>query len=624
MNSIQSRTPGAVLYTRVSTGEQAKEGTSLGDQRDACRAKSLALGLPIVAEYEDAGISGGFLLTRAGLQAALADINTGRADTLICANISRYSRDTEHQQAIKKAVRAAGGRLVFCDMDFDDTPEGDLAFGIMGGFAEYEKAVIRKRTVGGRIRRAEAGIQTARTYSPFGYKIVGREDVLRGEYPADQLGQYQVVEAQAAIVRQLFTRYASGAASLTGLARWLNDTGIPTRLGAAFWRASTVSYILKNPVYKGLGVYGRKDHSHDETRHSQRHPLSGRPLKTTRTQRDADPSTWITWSVPAIVAEEVWGAANGRGAENKKKMGGNPSRVRMLAGRIFCPYCGTGIVCAMYDKRRGQTEARHYVCGHYTRVSVNTGRRECDPASYEIAAVEEAVLNALLHAAEHPAAVQAAIAAYCEVFPAPRADCRAAELAQAEVDSRQLEKKQAAAVQAQIAGIMAGADPAAYAAVFAEIAGQRTQLEAQRKQLSQSLAAVPSSPTPTPAPKPGKLSKTAMEDLHTRILSDVRRVLTSSHVPGEEKRDILGTVIKRVYPAKDGAKVVFLPDVFQDLTVQVSPNALICAGLSRPDCSLNKTLKSRLELNGGSKIDQVNRLVREMLLHHFQIVTIKK
>jgi site-specific DNA recombinase len=583
------RTPGAVIYTRVSTGEQAKEGTSLGDQRDACRAKALALGLPIVAEYEDAGISGGFLLTRPGMQAALADINTGRADTLICANISRYSRDTEHQQAIKKAVKSAGGRLVFCDMDFDDTPEGDLAFGIMGGFAEYEKAVIKKRTVGGRIRRAEAGIQTARTNSPFGYKIVGRDDVLRGEYPADQLGQYQIVEEQAAIVRELFARYASGTASQTTLTRWLNDTKVPTRLGAAFWRPTAISYILSNPVYKGLGVYGRKDHAHDETRKAQRHPLSGHPLKTTRTQHDAAPSTWITWPVPALVTEEVWNAAQARKTENKKKMGGNPSRVRMLAGHIFCPHCGGGIMCAMYDKRRGHTTAQHYVCGRYSRAMISTGLRECVPTYYEIAAVEEAVLTALFHAAEHPAAVQAALTAYREALPAPStAGHRTAELAQAEADLRQLERKQAAAVQAQIAGIMAGADPAAYSAVFAEIAGQRTQIEAQRQRLSQSLAAAPLSPTP--APRPGKLSKIATETLHTQILTDIRRVLTSPSLPGEEKRDTLGTLIEKVYPTKDGAKVVFLPNTFQDLTLQGLPNALICAGLSRPDCSRNKTL----------------------------------
>ena len=72
------RAASAVLYARVSTGEQAKEGTSLESQRDACRAKALSLNLPVVAEYEDAGISGGFLLTRPGMQAALADISMRR------------------------------------------------------------------------------------------------------------------------------------------------------------------------------------------------------------------------------------------------------------------------------------------------------------------------------------------------------------------------------------------------------------------------------------------------------------------------------------------------------------------------------------------------------------------
>ena len=74
-------TKGAVLYTRVSTGEQDKHGTSPETQRDACRAKALALGLRIIAEYHDGGISGGFLLSRTEFQAAITDIREGRAET---------------------------------------------------------------------------------------------------------------------------------------------------------------------------------------------------------------------------------------------------------------------------------------------------------------------------------------------------------------------------------------------------------------------------------------------------------------------------------------------------------------------------------------------------------------
>ena len=80
--------------------------------------------------------SGALYHARPGIQAALRDLEAGKADTLIIANLSRFSRDREHQSTIKKRVEAAGARLVFCDMDFADTPEGDLAFGIMGTFAD--------------------------------------------------------------------------------------------------------------------------------------------------------------------------------------------------------------------------------------------------------------------------------------------------------------------------------------------------------------------------------------------------------------------------------------------------------------------------------------------------------
>ena len=142
-----------------------------------------------------------------------------------------------------------------------------------------------------------------------------------------------------------------------------------------------------------------------------------------------------------------------------------------------------------------------------------------------------------------------------------------------------LEKKQAAAVKAQIAGIMAGADPAAYSAVFAEIAEQRAALEEKRAAFKQ---------TRRTPPAAGRREWTAAD--FPRILSDVRRVLTSPDVPGDEKRDAVGKLVERVYPAKDGARVQFLPGVFGEDTLQPFPNALICAGLDAPECSLNRTL----------------------------------
>ena len=48
----------AVAYYRVSTDEQATSGLGLDAQREAVRRYAAAEGLRIVAEHEDAGISG--------------------------------------------------------------------------------------------------------------------------------------------------------------------------------------------------------------------------------------------------------------------------------------------------------------------------------------------------------------------------------------------------------------------------------------------------------------------------------------------------------------------------------------------------------------------------------------
>jgi DNA invertase Pin-like site-specific DNA recombinase len=551
-----NKVSGAVIYTRVSTGDQDKHGTSPETQLDACRAKALALRLPIIAEYYDGAISGGFLLSRTEFQAALGDIQAGRADTLICPNISRYSRDVEHQQAVKKAIRAVGGQLVFCDMTFEDNASGDLNFTIQGGFAEYEKAMIKERTVGGRVKKAKQGIQPARTSSPFGYHIVSKPDVLAERYPVHTLGTYLVIEEEAALVRDLFGGYVSGG-TLPSLARRLNESGVPTRKGGLHWRPSTLRFILTNPVYKGVGAYGKTHHSFDETRIGRMSERSGKTLTSASIVRPADPAAWITWTVPALVSEEHWDAVQERLAQNRRKASGNPRRVRMLAGRVLCPACGSGLTVTHHliggRLQNGGQRVPTYICGMYQDKIISTGQRGCLPTSYPVEAVEDAVQAALLDAIRRPDAVAAALAAYREALPAAVPGDAARNLAAVERTLALLEKKQAAAVQGQIAGIMAGADPAAYTAVFAEIAAQRTELEKKRQVLTRAAGRTPHRP---PA------SATAPVDL-SHILADVRRVLASPDITDADKRTLLGTVITAVCPAKTQGtltvRVDFLP-----------------------------------------------------------------
>jgi len=557
-NSGMEKVAGAVIVTRVSTGKQI-QGTSLEEQVEVCRAKALALSLPIVAEYEDAGISGGFLLLRGGMQAAIADIQANRANTLITATMSRYSRDTEHQQAILKAVRAAGGHVVFCDMNFDETPEGDLAFGIMGGFAEYERQSIRKRTMAGRRRRAEQGFQPGRTFAPYGYHVPTRTDVLRGDYKPEEAGRYVIVEPQASLVRDMFGWYADGRFSLAAMAKHLNTQGIAPPRGGQFWRESSVGSILKNPVYRGEACFGKHQKRMDESRVGQPHALTGKPITSpTRYQLSDD---YVTIPCPALVSEELWEAAQARFNTNRNSQSGNPMRLKMLSGLVYCPECGgTMVYKPERINNKGVLVHAHYTCGSHIKKQQLEGVAFCNAKTYRQAVQENAVIASLLEAVQQPESIETALETYRKAKRMPQGvvDYRK-ELQAVDRALKELEAEQSASVKAQIAGIMAGASPEAYAEVFAAIAGKRKDLGDRRGVLSRA----------SKAKRPTRAIQQEQTGRET-ILRDMHTALTSSNIPAAEKRALVGRVVEKVVCQKEGADVIFMPGLFGEVCSQAA------------------------------------------------------
>jgi site-specific DNA recombinase len=273
----------AILYTRVSTGDQAENGTSLAVQLSACLKKAEQMGAQVVRHHEDAGVSGARFDTRPGVQAALEDIETGRADALIVYNISRLSRDREHQSAIKRRVQKAGACLVFCDMAVEGHARGQPA-------AEHHRRLRRVRAAGvpqahddGAAPPRRGRLQPCRSpyMWPFGYQIPTRQDVLLGKATLEHVGRYSIVEEEADRVRGIFARYAGGD-SLRAIARWLTDGGVPTPRDGAFWRPSTLKRILENPVYKGSATFGRRRNEADESLIRQGYKLPFRVRETPR------------------------------------------------------------------------------------------------------------------------------------------------------------------------------------------------------------------------------------------------------------------------------------------------------------------------------------------------------
>lgn len=515
------QTPKAVLYCRVSTEDQAENGTSLEAQELACLRQAAEMGAQVVATHRDEGVSGRLYMTREGVQKALCNVEAGKANLLIVYSISRLSRDVEHQQAIKKRVERAGGRLIVCDMPMEDTEEGELMFGISGTFAQYERRLIRKRTMAGSRRVAEKGIQPVRGQRPYGYDLLTQADVFAGRAAPGEVGTYRVRETEARIVEEMYCRYARGE-SLRSIGLWLTRTDTPSPKGVK-WYPETCRVILTNPIYKGQATYGRKQSVWDEDRaaaNGGKHAC----FQKRRTQ----PLYFIP--APAIVSVEVWNEVQARFAENRRLKSGNPGRVYLLSTLARCPFCGRGL------SGKNCHGTLYYRCNG---GGANLHAERLHPAR----TVESYVKQAVLQAAAKPHNIAAAFAAWerCERAKVSVGD-------EAERLRRELEEvaeQEKAAAQAQIEAITKGRPTAVYEALLDDLDRRRKEIDARLTMLE----------TQPPDTDTKRAVVTAQE-----AVAVLAKVLSAEDVLStQERREVIAGAVLRIDLLPDGVDLTLRP-----------------------------------------------------------------
>ena len=137
------------IYARVSTTDQKPE-----NQLHALHEYAKARGLELAEEYLDAGVSGA-ASSRPALDAMLADAQRRAFDAVACVKLDRLARSVRHLTALAAEFEALGVGLIVLDQAIDTTtPSGRLLFNVLGSIAEFERDLIRERTV--------AGLETAR------------------------------------------------------------------------------------------------------------------------------------------------------------------------------------------------------------------------------------------------------------------------------------------------------------------------------------------------------------------------------------------------------------------------------------------------------------------------------
>ena len=148
----------AIIYARVSTEEQGKEGYSLDAQIEACRQYCKMKGWEVVKEYKEVGSGKEKLEKRQQLMKALDLIQNGIADILVVWKLDRISRKwSSHGVRIKEKI----GYNFAAIMDSVDgsTASGRFIIDIIFRIAEWESEQIGERVSLGLKKAKEAGKQ---------------------------------------------------------------------------------------------------------------------------------------------------------------------------------------------------------------------------------------------------------------------------------------------------------------------------------------------------------------------------------------------------------------------------------------------------------------------------------
>jgi site-specific DNA recombinase len=348
----------AAFYARVSTESQARDNT-IASQVTALRERIAADGEPLEPDdaYVDEGYSGS-VLVRPALERLRDAVAAGSIGRLYVLAPDRLARRYAHQALLMEEFRRAGVEVRFLNRPIGGTAEDDLLLQMQGVIAEYERAKILERSRRGRRHAARAGLLSAFTTAPFGYRYL----------PKDQGGgvaRFEVVPDEARLVRLIFAWIGLERLSLREVCRRLQQAGVPNRRGKGLWYASTLRGMLTNTAYIGRAVYG---HSRYLPAQPPLRPIRGHPHPAARpTARVAVPQEeWIEVPVPALVAPTVFEAAQAQLAENRqRKRDGLRGPRWLLQGLTVCRRCGYayyGKTLPKSSRDRSKGEYRQYRC----------------------------------------------------------------------------------------------------------------------------------------------------------------------------------------------------------------------------------------------------------------------
>jgi site-specific DNA recombinase len=129
----------AVIYCRVSTKKQAREGNGLESQETRCREYAKYRGHEVVRVFSDD--MSGSLLGRPGMLEMLAFLRKHRREgvVVIIDDISRLARGIEAHLKLRAEISGAGGFLESPSIEFGTDSDSQLVEHLLASVSQHQR-----------------------------------------------------------------------------------------------------------------------------------------------------------------------------------------------------------------------------------------------------------------------------------------------------------------------------------------------------------------------------------------------------------------------------------------------------------------------------------------------------
>lgn len=361
-----------VGYCRYSS-ENQRDGHSIEAQKRAIIDYCNHEGLTLVDFYIDEARTG-TTDNRESFQNMIYDCGLNKFEAVVVHKLDRFSRDRYDSAIYKKKLRDSGVRLISVTEPLDDSPESVMMEAVIEGMSEYYSKNLSREVLKGKTEAARGG-QFNGGLVPYGFSV-----------GPDR--RFEVVPEEAEIVRTIFQKVDEGL-SFRAVVRYLNANGIKNKRTGRNFNDHTISRFIKNPLYKGVLVYGTRS----------------------RTGLKDDPII-LEDAVEPIVDSELFDRLNeqyrNRAVKYREAVGNRKKKadVYFLTGLAMCGCCGSHLK-GFRSRKKYKTvsgEERLYSQNFYRcarkvpRTHVDTGRtKACEFKNFKKDELERFVVLAVEH-----------------------------------------------------------------------------------------------------------------------------------------------------------------------------------------------------------------------------------